>query len=291
MRVLITGGKGQLGQALHDALIADEVHAPGHTELDITDEETIRRSLRELRPDIVIHTAAWTDTAGCECNPQRANAVNGAASGLVATACRATGAAMVYVSSNAVFDGQKSSPYVEDDEPNPINEYGRSKLEGERQAVSRLDRCYIVRTSWLYGPGRVSFPEKIVQAARENGSLKLVTDEVASPTWTVDLAQAIGRLIREPDYGVYHLINSGSCTRKEWAEEILRLSGLQSTPTQPATQADFGAPYRKPAYSTLANVKAARLKIELRPWQEALEEHFRAESRPPNVVAPGLSSS
>jgi dTDP-4-dehydrorhamnose reductase len=286
MRILITGGKGQLGQALRHALTADEAHGLGHANLDITDEIALHRTLSELHPDVVIHAAAWTDTAGCERDPAHATQVNGVASGFVAKACHEAGAAMVYVSSNEIFDGEKRSPYVEEDEPNPINKYGHSKLEGERRVRSALERFYIVRTSWLYGPGRVSFPEKIVQTAREKGSLKLVTDEMASPTWTVDLATAIARLIRKPAYGVYHLTNSGDCSRMEWAKEILRLAGLRDILVQPATQADFGAPFRKPVFSALANVTAAGLGIEMRPWQEALADHFRGASHDPNVVMP-----
>ncbi len=290
MRILITGGKGQLGRSLRNALISDEVAAPGHAELDVTNADALRRALAALRPDLVIHAAAWTDTAGCERDPALANAVNCRGSGLVAKACRDVGAAMLYVSSNEIFDGNKGSPYIEGDEPNPINEYGRSKLEGERQVRAALQRCYIVRTSWLYGPDRVSFPEKIIQAAREHGRLKLVTDEVASPTWTGDLALAIVTLIQEPNaWGVYHLTNSGSCSRKEWAEEVLRLAGLSDTPIEPATQAEFGLPYRKPVDSTLANVNAARLGIKLRPWREALEDHFRRASAD-QVTAQGGTS-
>jgi len=284
MRILITGGKGQLGAALQDALPGEQMLAPGHSELDITDRAAIHAALREFKPEVVIHAAAWTDTAGCESDPERAIAINGTASGAVAEACREAGAAMVYVSSNEVFDGEKRTPYVEDDEPNPINRYGRSKLEGERQAQAALDRCYVVRTSWLYGPGRMSFPEKIVRAATDNGRLKLVTDEVASPTLTVDLAEAIARLIQQSAYGTYHLTNSGSCSRKEWAQEVLRLAGMSDIPMEAATQAEFGAPYRKPVFSAIANVNAAGLGITLRPWQEALEDHFPGSSGEPSVA-------
>jgi dTDP-4-dehydrorhamnose reductase len=287
MRILITGGSGQLGQALRDALTGDDVQALGHGDLDITDEEALDRTLSKLRSDVVMHAAAWTDTTGCERDPARAKQVNGVASGLVARACQRAGAAMVYISSNEIFDGEKRSPYLEDDEPNPINEYGRSKLEGESHVRAVLERCYVVRTSWLYGPGRISFPEKIVQTAREKGSLKLVTDEIASPTWTIDLAAALSHLIREPAYGVYHLTNSGSCSRLEWAEEILRLAGLERTPVQPTTQAEFGAPCRKPVFSAIANVNAARLGIALRPWQDALADHLRDASRDSHVVLQG----
>ena len=279
MRVLITGGQGQLGRAVQAALAGHEVSAPGHAELGITDAGQVLEAVRESRPDVVIHVAAWTDTAGCEADPARALQVNGEGTRIVAEACAGVGAAMLYVSTNEVFDGEKAEPYHEEDEPNPLNVYGRSKLEGERHVQSLLERYYVVRTSWLYGPGRVSFPEKIVQAARERGRLRLVTDEVASPTWTVDLAGAIARLIRQPVWGVYHFTNHGHCSRLEWAVEILRLSGVEGVPVEPTTQREFGAPYRKAAFSALANVRGARLGVELRPWQEALACCLRTRDR------------
>jgi dTDP-4-dehydrorhamnose reductase len=165
-------------------------------------------------------------------------------------------------------------PYTEDEEPNPINAYARSKLEGERHVAAAAPQHCIVRTAWLYGPGRVSFPEKIMHTARERGSLKVVTDEVASPTWTVDLANALAELLRHEPSGIYHLTNGGECSRLEWASEILKLAGLDKVPLEAATQADFGAPYRKPAYSVLANIRAAALGIRLRPWREALADHL-----------------
>jgi len=275
VRVLITGGQGQLGRALQSALAGNDIEAPGHAELDVTGGEQVRKALARFRPNTVIHTAAWTDTAGCERDPARALQVNGEGSRIVAEACREINASMLYVSTNEVFDGEKTAPYVEDDAPNPINAYGRSKLEGEQQAKEALDRCCIVRTSWLYGPGRDSFPEKILAAARERRTLRLVTDEIASPTWTVDLAAAIARLLHEGATGVFHLTNGGSCSRKEWAEEVLRLATLSEIPVELTTQSEYGAPFRKPPFSTLANVNAARLGITLRRWQEALADHVQ----------------
>lgn len=279
MRVIVTGGKGQLGLALQRALFEDDVVAFGHTDLDVTDTDAVERAIRHEKPDVVIHAAAWTDTAGCEKDPGRAIEVNGHGSGNVAKACREIGALMVYVSSNEVFDGETEEPYAEDADTNPVNEYGRSKLEGERQVQAMHNRYQIVRTSWLYGPGRVSFPEKIVAAAKEKRSLKLVTDEIASPTWTVDLASAIGKLIRNDTYGIFHLTNEGYASRKEWAEEVLRLAMLAGTQTEGATQAEFGAPYRKPVFSALANNRAAKLGIRLRPWRQALLDHFKSVVR------------
>jgi dTDP-4-dehydrorhamnose reductase len=273
MRVLITGGAGQLGRALQTAFEGDQVNALGHSALDITDREQVSQAISSLRPDVVIHAAAWTDTAGCERDPDRAMLVNGEGARIVAEACHQAGSGMVYVSSNEVFDGNKGAPYNEDDATNAINAYGASKLEGERRVRTVLDRASIVRTSWLYGPGRESFPEKVLAQARRASALKLVTDEVASPTFTVDLADAIARLVHAGATGVFHLTNAGSCSRLKWAEEVLRLAGV-SVPIEPVAQADFGAPFRKPVDSTLANTNAARLDIALRPWQDALAHHL-----------------
>ncbi len=275
MRILITGANGQLGLALQTALRDDGIVALGHGQLDITDASAVRRALAEARPEVVVHAAAWTDTAGCERDPERVMLVNGRGAGLVAEACGEAGAAMVYVSSNEVFDGEKNSPYDEDDATNAVNAYAASKLEGERQVAAALEKHYIVRTSWLYGPGRVSFPEKILQAAQQDGKLRAVTDEIASPTWTLDLAEAISKLVRTGAYGLYHFSNGGWCSRLEWAVEILRLAGMTDVPIEPATMADFDLPYRKPPFTAIANNNGARLGITLRPWQEALADHFR----------------
>lgn len=283
MLIVITGGHGQLGQALQRALFEDKVEAYGHGDLDVTDAGAVRRALEYLKADVVIHTAAWTDTAGCENDQARAIEVNGHGAGNVAKACAEFGAAMVYISSNEVFDGETEVPYPEDAETNPVNAYGRSKLEGERQVKDALPRHWIVRTSWLYGPGRVSFPEKIVEAAKarqaDKTPLKLVTDEIASPTWTIDLAAAVAKLVRFETYGIFHLTNEGYCSRKEWGEQVLRLAMLGGIQTEAATLADFDAPYRKPRFSALANNRAAKLGVTLRPWRQALLEHFRSVVR------------
>ncbi len=274
MRILITGANGQLGRALQEALPGDVVLPLSHDQLDITDRGALGQAIAGARPDAVIHAAAWTDTAACERDPARAQLVNGAAAGYVAEACRVNGAVMVQISSNEVFDGEKGAPYNEDDPVNPINEYGRSKLAGERAVAAALPEHQVVRTSWLYGPGRVSFPEKILERARADGRLRLVTDEIASPTWTVDLAKAIGTLVRRREFGIFHLANAGECSRKQWAEEVIRLAGV-AVPVEETTQAAFNLPYRKPVVSTLANNRAAALGVTMRPWREALAEHMR----------------
>src|SRR3990170_2325846 len=269
MRILITGGRGQLGRALQEALAQHQVFALGHAEMDITDADAVRRAVDELRPELVVHAAAWTDTAGCESDPERAMLVNGEGARHVAEACARAGAAMVYISSNEVFDGTGREPYREDDAPNPINAYGRSKLAGERHVQSALERHYIVRTAWLYGAGRVSFPEKVLQMAAKTDQLKGVADEIASPTWTADLAAGIAILAQKAAPGTYHLTNSGHCSRFEWVQEILRMRGLSDLPVEPATLEEFGAPYHKPVFSVLSLDKARRTGIEMPSWQDS----------------------
>jgi dTDP-4-dehydrorhamnose reductase len=210
--------------------------------------------------------------------------LNGEGAGIVASAGEVVGALVVYVSTNEVFDGMKGAPYSEDDIANPINAYGRSKLDGEQRVCASSSNWCVVRTSWLYGTGRDSFPEKVIKAARERGSIRGVTDEIASPTFTEDLAAAIARLLERRETGTFHLTNEGSCSRKEWAEEVLRLARVR-VPVEPVTQELYGAGYRKPDISVLGNRRAAALGIELRPWREALAAHLEAskaleEARP-----------
>ena len=278
MRILITGGRGQLGRELQVAFAAQTVSATDEPELDVTDAAAVGRAVDAFRPDLIIHAAAYTDTRGCEADPALAMRVNGDGARNVAQACHRAGAALLYVSTNEVFDGTKSEPYLEGDEPQPINVYGRSKLAGEEHVRSLLQKAYIVRTSWLYGGGR-DFPAKVLQVG--SGELSMVTDEVSSPTWARDLAQAIARLVEQgAPPGIYHLTNSGGCSRFQWAERVLALAGRQDVVLRPITQAEFNAPYRKPVCSELANTAAAALGVVLRPWPDALGEYFATTPAP-----------
>jgi len=256
------------------ALDDEEAIPLSHVDLDITDEEAVTLVVNMNRPDVVINCAAWTDTAGCEKDPERARRANGEGPGFIASACAEVGATLVHISSNEVFDGDKGIAYLELDPVNPVNEYGRSKLLGEHTVAANLAEHQIVRTSWLYGPGRVSFPEKILERAKADGSLKVVTDEIATPTWTIDLAGAIGQLIKHKEYGIFHLANDGSCSRHEWAHAIVEECGLD-VPVDETEQGALDMPFRKPVDSTLANTRAAELGIRMRPWREALADHLR----------------
>jgi dTDP-4-dehydrorhamnose reductase len=250
-------------------LIGEEVRALGREELDVTDASSVRTAFEAIRPDVVIHAAALTDTNACEHDPARARLVNGEGAGIVAEECSSSGSTMVYISSNEVFDGNATELYTEDASASPLNSYGHSKLEGERIVADRLGRYCIVRTSWLYGRGRINFPEKVLHVA-DAGELRVVTDEIASPTYSADLAAAISKLIHNEPEGIYHLTNAGYCSRLEWARAVLDLAGRGEIEPQPVTQAEFGAVYRKPVFSALANQRAASAGITLRHWKEAL---------------------
>ncbi|MFQ6100839.1 MAG: dTDP-4-dehydrorhamnose reductase [Anaerolineae bacterium] len=280
MRIFITGCKGQLGRALGEALAEHELAGCDLPELDITDRGAIGAAVAEFAPDVVIHAAAWTDVDGCARDPERAYRVNALGTQNVALACAACDTALVYLSTNEVFDGTATELYREWDPPHPINPYGRSKAAGEWFVCHLLTRFYIARTTWLYAPGGRNFsnPHRIIQLADERGALKVVTDEVGNPTYALDLAAAIVALIQTDAYGVYHLINAGYCSRYDFVREVLRLAGREHIPVEPISLDDFERLSTPPRFAPLANTAAAALGIELRPWQEALAEFLGAEN-------------
>jgi dTDP-4-dehydrorhamnose reductase len=245
--------------------------------MDVADAGAVFRRVADFRPEVVIHTAAYTDTTGCEANPDLAYTVNALGTRNVCLACRQVGAAILYISTNEVFDGAKASPYLEFDEPNPLNFYAKSKLAGERYVQTLMDRFWIVRAAWLYARGGNNFIAKIVRAAREKGNLSVVTDEVATPTWARDLALALSQLVQHPLYGTYHFTNAGHCSRFEWAEKTLELLDMKGIIIKPTTLGDYGSPYVKPQFSALRNFVGQSLGIVLRPWDEALKDYLGRE--------------
>ena len=186
---------------------------------------------------------------------------------------------MIYISTNEVFDGRASTPYLELDETNPINVYGRSKLAGESYTQMLLQKFYIVRTAWLYAPGGNHFVGKIIRAADEHGHLTVVTDEISSPTYAPDLALAIVRLLAMDAFGVYHFTNAGICSRYDFAVEILRRSGREHIPVEAITSDRYQRVSDPPMYAPIRNFCGASLGICLRPWQEALEEHLIGDTQ------------
>jgi dTDP-4-dehydrorhamnose reductase len=276
MRIVITGALGQLGRSLQEVLQEHELFLIDLPEHDVTDIGIIS-AMADFEPELVIHAAAMTDVDGCELDPDAAYEVNALGTKNVALASQRCGAPLLYISTDYVFDGTKEEPYLEFDEPNPINIYGRSKLAGEDFVRRLLNRFYIVRSAWLYGQGGNNFVNKVLQLAEERKELFVVTSEVGSPTYTRDLAEAIARLIEHPMYGVYHLVNEGTCSRYELAHRILELAGKSDFPLYPAET--YERPAKVPHRAVLRNFSAAtQLGITLRPWEEALRAFFEERS-------------
>jgi len=279
MRILVTGASGHLGGQL-----LQQLHAQGHTvtgvdiaEVDITDLSGLNRIFAEVRPELGLHCAALTAVDYCAEHPDEALAINGYGTRNVALACQTHDAALLYVSTNEVFDGKRCGEYQEYDPPNPINPYAYSKWVGEQAVRDLIRRHYIVRTSWLFAHGGKNFIHTILRLAREGQPLKVVTNEVSSPTYTNDLAAAIVQLIGSGCYGIYHLVNAGYTSRYGFARQVLDLAGYRDTPIQPIALAEFKRSSRPPEYAVLRNVAAARLGITLRPWQEALAAFLEAD--------------
>jgi dTDP-4-dehydrorhamnose reductase len=274
VRIVITGHKGQLGQALMEALQHNEVLGLDLPEHDITDARAIETAIVGFAPDVVVHAAALTDVEQCARDPELAMRVNGLGTHNVALACLRSDAALVAVSSNEVFDGSKGRPYYEHEQRNAINAYARSKLAGEIYAQMHLSRFYIVRTAWLYARGASNFPAKIVQAADRHGRLRVVCDEISSPTYAPDLAQAIGALIHTEQYGIYHFTNEGACSRYEFSRRILELAGREDIPIEPITSDQWPRASTPPLHCVIRNFAGAQIGITLRHWDEALRKYF-----------------
>lgn len=273
MRVLITGSRGQLGQALRSHFSpSHQVTLWSRPQHDIAHPASAD-AVAALAPDVVINAAAWTNVDGAESSPDAAFAANALGPKYLAEGCARCGAALVQISSNEVFAGESGRFYREYEELGPLTVYARSKAAGERAAQQVLDRLYIVRVAWLYGAGGNNFPSKIVAAADKHGRLRVVADEFGNPTYAPDVAVALERLIESGRYGIYHLVNEGHASRFDWAAELLGLSGRGHIPLTPIPASEWPRPAVPPVHAVLVNQTAAALGIRLRPWQEALREY------------------
>jgi dTDP-4-dehydrorhamnose reductase len=272
MRVVITGHNGQLGRSLQDVFAAHDLLRLDLPDHDITDPK-LSGIIAAFKPDLVLHAAAYTDVDGCEGNPDKAFRVNAVGTQNVALGAQQAGAALLYVSTNEVFDGTRRDLYREWDPISPISVYARSKAAGEQIVRDLLDRFYIVRVAWLFGPGGANFVTKILAAAERGGELRVSADEFGNPTYAPDAAAAIARLAVAGRYGIYHLNNGGFCSRHEFACEIMRLAGRPELPIAPILSAEWPRPSRPPLHAVLANTNGAALGIALRPWRDALREY------------------
>lgn len=271
MRILVTGAGGQLGRELIEVLASQEVHGRDHHALDITDRHAVIATVEQVRPSWVINAAAYNDVDGAEVASELAFAVNAAGAGYLAEAAARAGADMMHISTDYVFDGRKGTPYTELDRPDPLSVYGRTKYEGELQVLSAHPSACVLRTAWLYGEYGNNFVKAILKAAERGGPLRVVADQVGSPTWTRHLARAIGALIQTPARGLFHVANAGACSRFEFARAIVQ----GRVEVQPISAAEAARPAPRPANSALVSERWQAAGLQPLPdWERALGDYL-----------------
>jgi len=283
-RILVTGAKGMLGRdligILRSSFSKDEVIGWDIEEIDIRKEDDSVSKIEALRPEVVIHLAAYTDVDGCESDQERAFGVNAEGTRHVALAASKCRAKMIYLSTDYVFDGEKRKPYLESDPPHPLNVYGHSKLKGEQYVQEGGGDFIVIRTQWLYGPFGRNFVDSILRQAGERKTLSIVDDQTGSPTYTVDLAKAIRDLIQADARGIFHVANSEVCTWYAFGQAILNLSGIHRVKVLPMSSKELGRPAARPSYSVL---NCQKLEKEtgrtMRPWSDALKDYLSTYHR------------
>ncbi len=250
-------------------------------QLDITDKDAVMKSIGEAKPDVLINAAAYTAVDRCEQEQDTANRVNGTAVGYLAQAAQVTGAKVIHISTDYVFDGAKDGPYTEEDKPNPVSAYGRSKLLGERELIRFSDNYIILRTQWMYGEQGKNFVDTIIQLAQQKDELKVVDDQYGSPTYTKDLASVVRWFAEhgEMKNRVFNFSNEGIVSWFGFAREIVKLAGVK-TNIIPVDSAAFPRPARRPHNSALDKTAVKRItKIDIRPWYDALYEYMKDTGR------------
>ncbi|MBB6732275.1 dTDP-4-dehydrorhamnose reductase [Cohnella zeiphila] len=271
MTLLVTGANGQLGQEL--VRMGDErIHIVGYgrDQLDITDLAQCREALADVRPNAVIHTAAYTAVDQAEAEPDAAYRVNALGTRNMAIAAQEQNTKLCYISTDYVFDGKGSTPYNEYDNTNPQSVYGKSKRAGEALLQSLCNRYFIVRTSWVYGKYGNNFVKTMLKLALDRDTITVVHDQIGSPTYTYDLAAFLIELVQSEAYGIYHASNTGTCSWYEFAQAIFEERGI-SIRTEPCTTEQFPRPAPRPAYSVMDH-SAIRTNgfNDLRHWREGL---------------------
>jgi dTDP-4-dehydrorhamnose reductase len=282
MRIAVIGGNGQLGEDVAAAFAAegDEVISLIHEDVEVSSKESVARSLDDIRPEIVVNTAAFHHVEKCESEPAGAFAANAVGARNVAQASRSLGATLFHISTDYVFDGLKQSPYTEQDPAMPLNVYGNSKLAGEYFVRAENPRHFVVRVSGLYGShpcrakGNLNFVELMLKLSRERNELRVVNDEFVTPTPTVEVARQLVVLSRTTDYGLYHATSEGGCSWYEFAKAIFQLSGTK-VKLEPARPGEFPAKVARPKYSVLENAALKRSgRNVFEHWRKGLERYL-----------------
>jgi dTDP-4-dehydrorhamnose reductase len=287
MRILLLGNTGQVGWELHRTLLTvGDVVALDYPQVNMADAASIRDTVRELEPAIIINATAYTNVDKAEEESTLSEAINGTGPGILAEEAQKLHAAFIHFSTDYVFDGEKGAPYTEKDEPNPINQYGLSKLHGE-QAVQQVGGAYLVfRTAWVYSLRRPCFVTKLMEWAKTRTELRVVDDQISNPTWSRMLAEVMAQIIAQGQddavnylsqkKGLYHLAGGGTCSRYEWAKKILEYSGNeQKIQVQPASSDEFPAPAKRPAYCGLdCTFVQGQFSIHIPEWSKQLQIAF-----------------
>jgi dTDP-4-dehydrorhamnose reductase len=269
-RVAITGFSGQLGGALQRIAPASwQLFGASSATVDVTSWEAVRDWIAATRPGLVIHGAAMTDVDGCERDPALAYRVNALGTRNVGEAAARIGATLLYVSTNFVFDGAKTAPYHEFDEPQPINVYGHSKLAGEREALQRAGRVYVVRTAMVFDETGHNYVNTMRRLMTEREQLNVVSDQRGNPTYALDLAHGIASVVERCPPGIYHVTNSGEASWFDWAVEIRRLCGLVCE-LQPIPASEYQRAARPPMNGTMTSLILEDSGIRLPDWRDAL---------------------
>jgi dTDP-4-dehydrorhamnose reductase len=278
MRILITGAQGQLGHALQQALSGEDLVLKDLPAFDLTRPDS-ESQIVAARPSVILHVGAYTNVDGAEREPDRAMLVNAQGTTMVARAAATLNARLIYLSTDYVFDGTKTTPYLEEDMPHPVNVYGQSKREGEIAASAGCPNTLVVRTAWLYGHAGNNFVKTIMRLAAEKPFLDVVGDQRGCPTNTDDLALALKDLLKSDLRGICHVTNTGDCTWHEFAAAIVNRMDL-SIPVRPITTAQAGRLARRPAYSVLAPGRLASVRALLPHWQDALARFMKEVPHP-----------
>lgn len=280
MKILIIGANGQLGTDLVSALRHHQIIALTHKEIEVCDHQGTRKILERHKPEVVINTSAYHRVDLCEDHIEETFRVNTYAVRNLATTCQNLGSVLVHLSTDYVFGGEKKSPYREEDLPSPLSVYGVSKLAGEYFVGQICQVYFIIRTSGLYGVAGASgkggnFVELMLRLAQEGRPIKVVNDQILTPTYTKELAKKIAQLIETGEYGLYHVTNNGQCSWYGFSRVIFELAGLH--PDLSATSSEeFGAKAKRPHYSVLENAHLRKLDLDdLSNWREALEQYLK----------------
>jgi len=274
MRILLMGAKGMLGTDMLRVWQGHDVVAADSAEADIRDPDQVRALVSGVRPQWIVLTAAYTDVDGSEKNRELAFAVNATGAENVAQAANENRAALFYVSTDYIFDGNATRPYEPNDPVRPLNVYGESKAAGEAAVRKCAQHWCIGRTSWLFGAHGNSFPEKILRASETRSELTVVSDQVGSPTFAVDLSSAILQLLSKNVCGIVHLTNSGSCSWCEFASEVLRQAGRESVRVLPVDSSSVARSARRPNYSILSPASLHHHGIHMRHWKETIPDYL-----------------